>query len=80
MDCVDPLISRYQLAMAENRLLRSELRHLRAEHWHARELLQVLLFESASQRVEARSVREEMIYRRSVRHISSLQSAFGGTL
>ena len=67
MACVDPLFARGQSATAENRLLRSELGHLRAQRSHARMLLRLLIFESASLRAEARSVREEMIYRRSVR-------------
>ena len=64
---LDPLISRSQLAMIESRLLRSELGHLRRERRHARQLLQVLIYECASLRAEARSVREEFTYRRSVR-------------
>jgi len=71
MNYVDPLISRGRLAMIENGVLRSDLRYLRVERWHARELLHVRLLESASQRVEARSVREEMIYRRTIRHVSA---------
>ena len=65
MACLDPLISRAQLAMTESRLLRSELGHLRRKRRHAQELLRVLIFEVASLRAEARSVREEMIWRRS---------------
>jgi hypothetical protein len=67
MAYLDPLISRAQLAMIESRLLRSELGHLRRERYQARELLRVLVFECASLRAEAHSVREEMIYRRSER-------------
>jgi hypothetical protein len=67
MTCGDALISRERLTMAENRLLRSELGRLGAEHQRARDLLQALIFENASLRAEARSMREEMIYRRSVR-------------
>jgi len=72
MACLDPLISRAQLAIIESHRLRSELNHLCAEGSHARELLQVLIFENASLCVEARSVREEMIYRRSPRPRSPL--------
>ncbi|WP_300179578.1 hypothetical protein [Bradyrhizobium sp.] len=64
---LDPLICRGQLAMIENRFLRSELRQLRRERWHARQLLRVLVFENASVCSESRSVREEMICRRSER-------------
>jgi hypothetical protein len=62
----DALTCRAQLIMAESRVLRSELGRLRAERQRARELMQVLMFENASLSAEARSVREEMIYRRSV--------------
>ena len=76
MTCDDALTRHAQLIMAENRLLRSELGRLRAERQHARELLQVLIFENASLRAEARSVREEMIYRRSVSRRGSLYPPF----
>ena len=62
----DALTCRAQLIMAESRVLRSELGRLRAERERARELMQVLMFENASLSAEARSMREEMIYRRSV--------------
>jgi hypothetical protein len=67
----DPLICRFQLTLIESRHLRSELRHFRWERWQARELLRLLIFESASLRAEARSVCEEVIYRRSERSRTS---------
>lgn len=37
-----PFIARGELSLIEDSLLRAELSHLRAERWHAGELLQVL--------------------------------------
>jgi hypothetical protein len=67
MAYLDLLMSRGQLALLANRLLRLELARLRAEHGHAHDALRKLIFENASLRAEARSVREEMIHRRSAR-------------
>ena len=66
MAYLDPLVSRGQFAMIENRLLRSEHRRLREERRLVRELLKLQILESASLHAENRCVREEMINRRSV--------------
>jgi len=60
----DPLLARAQVLIIENRLLRQERRQMQKERERARKMLQMNLFEAASQRVETVSVREEMRYRR----------------
>jgi hypothetical protein len=65
MTYVDPLVSRGQLAIIENRLLRSEHRRLREQRRLAREMLRLQIFESASLHAETRCVREERIARAS---------------
>jgi len=60
----DPLLSRAQFLIIENRLLRRERRQMRAERERARKMLQMNLFETASLRIEMVSVRQELTYRR----------------
>ena len=77
MAYLDPLVSRGQFAMIENRLLRSEHRRLREERRLVRELLKLQILESASLHAENRCVREEMINRRSVGPHGPLLSSQG---
>ena len=63
----DPLLSRAQVLIMENRMLQQERRQMRAEREHARKKLQMNLFEAASLRVEMVSVRKELTYRRTNR-------------
>jgi hypothetical protein len=63
----DPLFSRAEFLIIENRLLQRERRQMRAERESARRTLQLNLFKAASLRVEMVSVREELSCRRSSR-------------